>query len=188
VSLVPKGVDRINPDLPADTEITGHDGVPVVISARGGTAPKPPADVAIGSVVVKGNASFTNILAGYPIFDTPQNPDAQIGAVKVTGNWTAGNIVPGVAPGVDNIFGTDGDISIPTSDDTAIISKIASIIIGGTVNGTAASGDGFGFVAEHIVSVKICGVTIALDARPSNDTTPVSVGAATGDVNVLEVL
>jgi hypothetical protein len=167
-------------------DITGRDGVPVVISGRGQTATTATADVAIRSVIVKGSASFVDILAGYGITGTPLNPDAQIGSVKVTGDWTAGNIVAGVTGG-NGFFGDTGDQSIFSFNDTAIISKIASIVIG-TVTGTPALGDAFGFVAEHVVSVKIGGVAVGLIAGARNDTTPVSVGAATLDVFVAEVL
>ena len=60
------------------------------------------------------------------------------------------------------------------------ISKIGAIVIGGIVNGTGGGGDSFGFVAEHVVSVKIGGVPRGLTAGPRNDLVPVSAGAATG--------
>lgn len=89
----------------------------------------------------------------------------------------------------DAFFGNVGDTSIAAPAlDTAIVSRIASIVIGGTVNGTGAAGDPFGFVAEQVVSVKIGGVAVALTAGARNNLVPVSTGASTGDVKVLEVL
>ena len=169
-------------------DIVGNPSHFVAISGRGQLTPSATTDVAIGSAKVTGNVSFANILAGYDQLGVALNPDAQIGTVKVGGNWTSGNVVAGVASGGDTFFGNAGDLSIVSTNDTAIISKIASITIGGTVNGTAVGGDFFGFVAEHVVAVKINGAAIVLTSGPGNNLVPVSTGSATGDFFILEVV
>jgi hypothetical protein len=49
------------------------------------------------------------------------------------------------------------------------LARIGSITIGGTVRGTSAAGDSFGFIAEEIGRVKIGGSDRALVSGPSND-------------------
>jgi hypothetical protein len=161
----------------------------VIISGRGQLNPTATADVAIGTVKIGGDTAFLSILAGYTQFGTPVNPDAQIGSVSVAGNWEDGDIAAGVVSG-DAFFGNAADASISGGliVDTAIVSRIGSIVIGGTVNGTSGGVDSFGFVAEHVVSVKIGGVAIALTPGARNDLAAVSAGAMTGDVFILEVL
>jgi hypothetical protein len=109
--------------------------------------------------------------------------------VTVGGNWLEGDIAAGVVSG-DAFFGNllDAIITGVGIVDTATVSRIGSINIGGTVNGTGGAGDSFGFVAEHVVSVKIGGVAIALTPGANNDLGSVSAGAGTGDVFVLEVV
>ena len=66
-----------------------------IISAAGGVN-NGKADLAISSVTIGGNVDLANILAGYTALSlTPFDPNAQIGTVSVTGNWTAGNIITG---------------------------------------------------------------------------------------------
>jgi hypothetical protein len=157
------------------------------IQARGQLAPVGAVDLAIGSVSIGGVAQFVEILGGFA-FDSAANPDAQIGTVRVGSDWIASNIATGVNRG-DAFYGNLGDASFPLPEaDTAIISRIGSIIIAGNVFGTPALGDTFGFVAESVGSVKINGSLVVLTPGPSTDILPVSVGASTGDVNVLEVI
>jgi hypothetical protein len=168
-------------------DVVGNAGTAALISGRGQMAPVGGVDSAIGSVHILGLATYCSILGGYVSF-IATNPDAQIGSVRVDGDWTAGNIVAGVQAG-DGIFGNPGDSSIAAPlQDTGIVARIGSIIIGGTVTGSAAPGDTFGFVAEQIGSVKVGTTKVALTAGARNDLAPVAVPSSTGDVNVLEVL
>jgi hypothetical protein len=103
-----------------------------------------------------------------------------IGKVKVTGNWTAGNIVAGINPGGDGFFGT-GD------DTVAENATIGSITIGGTVDGTPAANnpnDHFAFTATHITAVTIGGTKEKLTAGPGNDN--IALGT-TGDFTLVEL-
>jgi hypothetical protein len=124
-----------------------------IVTAVGQEVQKGKKDVAIGKITVNGNVSNSEFLAGYDAFG-PVNGDAQIGAVTVKGDWIASSLVAGVEDSLGNGFGNSDDAPISGGND-AIVSKIASVIIGGTVSGSAAEGDHFGFVAEQIGKTKI---------------------------------
>jgi hypothetical protein len=158
--------------------LVGNSKNPVVISARGPQTPTNP-DVAITSITVgslvnnkpvPGNVSFTDILAGYNPAGAGVNAAASIGPVTVYGNWTSSNLVAGVAPGPDGVFGTVDDAVLGTTDAPSQISQIGPIIISGTVSGISTSH--FGFVAQSIASLTIGGKVISFHAG-----TPVSLGA-----------
>jgi hypothetical protein len=167
--------------------VVAPDGVPVRISARGQVAPGGGTDVAIGSVHVHGNADHLEILAGYDGVGA-LNPDAQIGTVRIDGNWSHGDIAAGVQSN-DGFFGNANDTSIALpAVDTAIISRIGKIIIGGTVTGSPVLFDGFGFVAGQIGSVKVHGTPVWLTPGAGTDLTPSAVPSTTNDVFVLEVM
>ena len=100
---------------------TGTGASPVTISARGQHLPLPAGartDLAIGKITIGGRVEFTNFLAGYN-FDfvsglQASNGDAQVGAVKVGGDWIASNLVAGTkntASG-NQTFGDANDASI----------------------------------------------------------------------------
>ena len=138
-------------------------------------------DMAIGRITVTGRVEYAEILAGYNVSLTPVNADAQIGAVKVGGSWIASDLVAGAVCDAFPNFGYLSDASIG-GGAPGILSKIASITIGGQVFGTPSSvnaGDNFGFVAQAIGAVEIGGYTIAV---PTNNT-PLAVGE-TGDVDI----
>jgi hypothetical protein len=151
------------------SEVTGFVN-PVLITARG-QAVQTMTDVAVASLTVFGRVERTSILAGYDVDLNPVNGDAQIGAVVVNGDWIASNLVAGVEPGGDEVYGTADDTLIPGSS-AGIVSKIASIKILGQVQGTLDSidnADHYGFVAEQIGTFNVAGATIPLKAGPRND-------------------
>jgi hypothetical protein len=78
------------------------------------------------------------------------------------GNWTASVLAAGVTAGTDGLFGTADDRLIEGAHSGPIISKIASIVIGGAVEGTSDSNDNFGFVAERIGAFSSAAGTLAL--------------------------
>ena len=88
--------------------------IPAIISAVGQAnhAAGATTDVALGSVTVKGNATYGDILAGYSTdtdngtmpLGTGVSADAQIGTVTIGGNLTATNIIAGVGAGTDGIW------------------------------------------------------------------------------------
>jgi hypothetical protein len=165
--------------------LIGNADNPVVVAACGRAEPGS-SDVALGSLTVLGRVEWANILAGYAVDLTPTNGDAQIGQVKVGGDWVASNLVAGVRNTVPNSksFGDGNDASIGAGN-ASITASIAGVTIGGAVFGTAASvnaADHFGFVAQRIKSFKVGGVALRLTA--SKDA--LAVGA-TGDVAVREV-
>jgi hypothetical protein len=90
-----------------------------------------------------------------------------------------------------------GDLRFGTIDDDQIggappgvnpISRIAGITIKGQALGTPAfGGDRFGFVAEHIVSLKIGGTAYPLIAGPNSPADFFTAGGSF-DVNVRELL
>ena len=155
------------------------DPSPVIISARGQHPPGAPTDLAIGRIAVIGRVEFASFDAGYDLTITGVNGDAQIGAVTVGGDWIASNLLAGVkntASG-DVKFGDANDSSI-NAGNPGIVSRIASIAIGGQLFGTPASvnpNDHFGFVAEQIGGMTIGGNSIAI---PTNNT-PLNIGETT---------
>jgi len=84
----------------------------------------------------------------------PLNGDAQIDPVSVAGDWSASNLVAGARnPQSTNLSYGDGNDQAIGGGNASILSKIASITIGGRVTGTAHA-EHYGFVAEQIGSCK----------------------------------
>ncbi len=158
----------------------------VAIIARGQATQGAGIDVAIAGISIGGRVEMTDIIGGYTVSSAgaaPTNADAQIGAVKVKGSWTASNLVAGATNTNAPNFGDSHDAAI-SGGSSSISSKIASITIGGPVYGTptAVSGaDSFGFVAQVIGPVKIAGLKLT---PSSGNGTLVS---STGDVFVHEL-
>jgi hypothetical protein len=187
-TLTRSGSIRAQNDLGPITvhgSLLGNSTNPVIISARGQAVPTT-TDVAISRLTVGGKVTYANILAGYDVDGNPVNGGAQIGVVVVGGDWTASNLVAGVSPGPDGLFGTSDDAKI-SGGSTGILATIARVVIGGNVVGTPASvnaTDHFGFVAEDIGAFSVDGQTLHLHAGPHND--DLALGT-TGDVTLLEV-
>jgi hypothetical protein len=163
---------------------------PVTIAAVGKLISVGTSNVAIGSISIGGKVEFAKILGGYGLGlagFSGQNADAQIGRVSVGGDWIASSLVAGVDAGADGLFGTADDAKITGgTDDMTTVSKIGSIRIGGQVQGTAATGDHFGFVAEQIGSFKVGTTTTALKPGVNNDVVEL-LGSTTADVTIREV-
>jgi len=182
------GTIRAGDDLGSLT--VGGDVTNAGISARGQATQGAASDLAIGKITFKANVTGTSIRAGYDTqFTNPVNADAQIGAVAVTGNWTASNLIAGVIDGGTNGFGTQpDDVKIGGFDNARIVSQIARIVIGGAVAGTPGSGDHFGFVAQRIGALKIAGVVSAFTAAGVQKFELAAAGTTpTNDVTALEV-
>lgn len=167
----------------------------VVISARGQATPVGEKDMAIGKITIGGMVERANIFAGFTTALVASNDGVQIGAVNVGRDWIASNLVAGVQnfgadgdPGgagaaADNVnFGDSADVSIGAG---GIANRIASIVIRGTVVGTDAGGDHFGFSAGEIGSFKSLNFTAPLIAGTSDGTIPLS--PITGDVAIREL-
>jgi hypothetical protein len=173
-------------------DVTGNDTQRVLITARGQAMPTATTDLAIGKITINGNIEQAEILAGFDfslMSGTPDaaNGNAQIGAVKVGGDWIASSISAGVDSN-GNGFGNANDsvIDMPSGAATdAIVAKIASITIGGTVTGTASSGDHFGFVAQQIGAFTAGGFTAPLTSATD---APIDFSFGTGhDVTLREI-
>ncbi len=142
----------------------------------------------IASLTVGGKLSFAQVLAGYTAATdnttlTEFSADGTIGTVKIGKDFEASSIVAGASAGIDGLFGNGDDklIGMPTST----ISRIASVIIGGKVLGTAIGTDHFGIIAANIDSVKIGGVLQAL--TPPLDAPIELLAATTNDVTIREL-
>lgn len=166
-----------------------------LVSARGQITPSRVSDVAIGSIAVLGNVSDSLFLAGYRVDGAAVNGDAQIGSVVVRGNWTASSLVAGVRDVDGDGFGDADDETIAPGSAT-IFSRIASIVIGGAVTGTAAGVnaiDHFGFTAQQVVKMKVGAVTLPLSATLGQvfeqDTAGVNgaLGSTGNDVTIREI-
>ena len=135
---------------------------PVFIIALGDITTAPQA-VAISGVSVKTNVLNASILAGYSLLSysptlVGTNPEAQIGKVRIGGDFIASNVVAGVFDFMGDGFGR-GDVLIGGGGRFDITASIASIVIKGTATGSPAAGDFYGITAER-VSILIIGTTL----------------------------
>ncbi len=145
-------------------KLIGDATTPSVISARGPLNPTSQAkSVAISSLTIKKDVANAEILIGYDKTFVPTNGDASIGTVTINGNWTASSLVAGIKDDTDNGFGLD-DVPIPGFDATpTVFSRIASLIIKGTVTSSPSATDTYAITAQQIGKVKIGTTTIVLD-------------------------
>jgi hypothetical protein len=147
----------------------------------------------IGSVQIAGRATYLDVLAGYGTSGeraqlqlSAVNDQVRIGRVAIEGDWTAGSIVAGVKDVEGNGFGNGDDIA-NFAKRSPFISTIASIQVNGSVSGTAAAGDHFGFTAEWIQNVQISGASVPLTSGPGNDQRLTVPGGTTDDFTINEV-
>lgn len=138
--------------------------------------------VAIGTLQVGGTVTYTQVLAGFGVNNTPVNGGVEIGKVTVGRDWVASSISAGFTAGLDGKFGTADDTRINTGQ-LGLVPRIASITIKGALSGTPAAGDNFGFVAREIGSMKIGRTKVAL----TTGTDVIDVSGGSGDVFVREV-
>ncbi len=165
---------------------SGSGGVtPVVISAAGPKTPGATTDLAIGSITVGGRVEWTNFLAGYDTDLNPVSGGAQIGNVKIGGDFIASNLVAGVqniASG-DTNFGSGDTIII--NDPSSTNASIAKVVIGGVVLGTpqsVSSADHFGIVARRIGSLSVNGASLSIGGNPVS----IALGQ-TGDDSLVQI-
>ena len=162
-------------------DITGLADSPYKI--EGGGLLTGDSSLAIGKVTVGGSVENAVILGG----SLNDNGHAQIGTIKVGGNWTASSIAAGVQTSAAStnplLFGNGDDTFLP-GGPSSVVSQIASIVIKGAVNGTAADGDHFGFVAKQIGSLQVGAVKYDLAADGTAD--PIELGT-TSDFTVREL-
>ncbi len=126
--------------------------------------------IPLASLTVGGRVEHALIAVGYQGGNWI-DPDAQIGAVKVGGDWIASSLLAGVTPR-DGKVGDGGDLKADAAmrDHPDLHSKIASIVIGGQVLGEVGDlSKTFGFGAEEIGSFKVNGVALPLKPGRNND-------------------
>jgi hypothetical protein len=155
----------------------------VTIQVSGGTSQV--AKSSLASLTVGAGVERAKILIGTSV--SFASADSQIGAVKVGGAWIASDLIAGVKDVNADGFGNADDVKQPTggADNPAILSRIASITIGGPVVGTSGvSGDRFAFEAQSIGAFKLGGEAFVLRAGGGNDNFNIGV---TGDVRLREV-
>lgn len=139
-----------------------------------------PGGNAITSLSVGGSVSSALVLAGFGTNNAGINGDASIGPVNVGGNWVASSIAAGVEnPNLPNLGDSDDTIIAGST----IVSRIASINIGGYIRGTDGGTDHYGFAAQHIGRVTVAGSIIPLS--PAIHTDDRSIGL-TSDVSIRE--
>lgn len=141
-------------------------GGSILGAAPGGGAVFILSDTAISKLSVKGRVENADILAGSDFYNAEvgavANADAQIGTVSVGLDWVASNLAAGVDSSDATHFGSPLD-QTATANSNGIASRIASITIKGNVSGTpGTAGDGFGFFAQEIDTLKIRGVAQTL--------------------------
>jgi hypothetical protein len=165
--------------------IVGNSTNPVLIIARGQELkPATGFDIAIASLTVGGDVRFANILAGFNEAQSPTNADASIGPVKVGRDWVASSLVAGAQDTGAAGFGV-GDTLQP-GGASALIARIASVLINGDVVGSITAADNFGFVAQQIDKLKIGPRTFLLAPGPSSASDNILI-PSTDDVHLLEV-
>jgi hypothetical protein len=194
IGSVTVGGDFMNGSLTSDTVIkvvrvfgklmSDDPENPVVIAAQARipqTAHARPT-VAIDTLFVRQGVENALILLGYNKKQQPTNPDASVGRVIVNGDWTASSLAVGVVDASGDGFGRN-DTPIDIGLDTAAISRIARLVIKGTVTGSAAEGDFFGITAERIGFAKIHGVVQSL-TRGADD---ILLDSVNNDFRLVEV-
>lgn len=155
--------------------LIGTPAEPVLITARGQANPTNTTDVTLKKLTVAGSVMFTDILLGYDLNSRGQNADAQLGTLRVAGDWHASSLLVGVNPGADGWVGTGdelklaGDLGAGPVRDAGPISRIAKIVIDGQVRGQPGFVSTFGFSAELVQSAKVNGSTVRLTPGPGND-------------------
>jgi hypothetical protein len=198
--LVNNAAIRVQNDIGTLTikgAIEGTEETAAVITARGqaSLAQNQLTDVAFGKINIGGSVRHAEILGGYDTtadFTAAEaNPNAQIGEVSVAGDWIASDLVAGVK--WNENFGDGTDVKSSGVDQPNIISTIAKIKVSGQIIGTGGNAtDHFGFLAQHIIEMKIgpTGSALVLNAFKRNDNDPTSLRynvAGTGDVRLFEV-
>src|SRR5690606_38445049 len=85
--------------------VLGNSTHAVGITAVGEASPTASRDLAMARITIGGDVAHTRIMAGVDIAYDYVNGNAQIGAVKVGGDWIASSLAAGVHPDLDGQFG-----------------------------------------------------------------------------------
>lgn len=146
-------------------DMIGLAGAAPAIAAFGQvTAPVSGLDVAIKSIIIKGNVENARIEAGTGI--NFANADASIGLLSVGRNWLGSSVLLGADDGVDLLIGTSDDkkvVGASSTRDESRFSTLSSLLIKGQAYGSTAPNDTFGIVAEQIVKGQVGKAVFKLD-------------------------
>ena len=164
-------------------DFAGSDNAEATISALGNTS-RVRDGGAMRSVFIGGSVEGAQFLAGFDRTGALVNGNAGIGSVTVRGNWIASDLVAGVAPGADGMFGTEDDGLFGAVDRA--VARIAAIVIDGAIRGSGNGNERFAIVAEEIVAFETAGTDIALSQGARNDIAPLSL-SADGNVVLREI-
>lgn len=148
-------------------DLIGDGSGPTIAAFGQFVAPAKGRDLAIKSLIVKGNVE--NALVNAATNPFASTADASIGVIAVSRSWLASSVQAGVVAGTDTFLGTSDDLKVfqPNARDNAVIvSQIASITIKGQAFGSAASGDSFGIVAEQIGKALVGKVKLPFQKGP----------------------
>lgn len=124
---------------------------------------------------VAGQVSHAEILAGYDRTGAAVNGDVRIGAVTIARDWIASSLVAGVTAG------TEGS-GLIAGGSPAVVARIASIFIKGSISGSDGAGDSFSFVVEEIDFFQAAGVKLPLTRGAGNVFTGLLGGTSGGGV------
>ena len=141
---------------------------PAAIVALGKPDPVSANDaLAIAGLTVLRGVTNAEIRAGFDSFGNALNPDVQIGAIKIANSLVGSSISAGV-PFSGNGFGDASNVLAPAGDgfrdSAAILSRIASLTVGGYILGNPFVYPDFvnGAVAQEIGAVKIGGAKLEM--------------------------
>ncbi len=152
------------------------------LSDDAGVTPKNAADaIAIKSLTILGDVRQARILAGYEGAEDPLRGDVGIGTITIGGSVFATDIIAGVDPGADLIFGTaDDELASPMKP--GLVSTIGAVIVKGQLIGGGTGGQ-FNIIAGKVTSLRVGAVTIPLQGNAIDDFTY----GITKNLRVLEI-
>ena len=116
----------------------------------------------IGAINVFGDMNDVFVRAGSDIDGIDRTANASIGTVLINGNFDGGGLLAGGAAGVDGIIFSADDVLFRPDRFPDILSRIGTVIVGGTLNA-------FAIEAEQLGLIIIGGSALGLTAGPRND-------------------
>ncbi len=100
----------------------------------------------IGAINVFGDMFDVFVSAGSTGAGVPRNANASIGSVLIGGNFIGGGLIAGGAAGLDAILFTADDILYRPDPAPAILSRIGTVLVGGTLDAFAIEAEQLGII------------------------------------------
>ena len=116
----------------------------------------------IGTINVFGDLNDVFVRAGSDIDGVDRTANASIGTVSITGNFDGGGLIAGGAAGADGTIFTADDVLFRPDRVSTILSRISTVIVGGTLNA-------FAIEAEQLGLILVGGSALGLTAGAHND-------------------